>query len=346
MQINWAKTIVDNGRGWHVGDMMYWKGAYHIAYCDGTGHNSPDTQCALISSNDLENWSRQIVISQADTGGYVAEPQLLLVGESMLMYAGAVDQGELEAGAETQRSWMVVTETTDGETWSTPSRCYAMNHDFWHPIEHGGRYYVTADNAGRIKTGRNSKVDLLTSDDGRQWTWVSEIMHGSERGEADLFDVAHDEYFGSSSPSEAALIFLDDESLLAIIRARGHTAVLATAKPPYEEWEYRRSEESRCYGADVARVGEKIVVTGRSFDNEGQRSLTGKFGKSGLATGIFLYDQQSQEMTIEALLDSGGDTGYAAIQPLGDSEALIAYYATHEYGDVPGSNIYIASISV
>ena len=346
VKVNWNKPIFDNGRGWHVGDIVFWNGSYHIAFCDGTGHNSQDTQCRLMSSADLENWTSHIAISQEDAGGYVAEPQLLVVGERLMMYAGAVDWPATVEGDGIARSWMMRSETRDGETWSKPRQCFAMNHDFWHPIEHCGRYYTTADNSGRAPKGVHSKVDLLTSDDGENWTWVSEIMHGSEPGEKDYYDVAHDEHFGTPSPSETALLFLGDDRLLAIIRARGHCAALATASPPYREWEFRRSEESRCYGAEVARVGKQVVVTGRSFDNEGQRAVSGKFGVAGGAQGVFLYDEMSGELSIEALLASGGDTGYAAIQPVGDSEALIAYYSSHEYGDRPGSNIYLASITL
>ena len=346
MNVNWTRKIFANGRGWHVGDMVYWNGAWQIAFCDGSGHNSPDTRCAVLSSADLENWSYRVAISQEATGGYVAEPQLLVAGGRLLMYAGAVDTRSLAEGDGIARSWMVMAATGDGETWSRPRRCYAMNHDFWHPVERNGRYYITADNAGRVPPGENAKVDLLTSEDGEQWSWVSEIIRGSARGDAELRDAVDGERFGTTSPSEAALLFLDDERLLAIVRARGHCAVLATSSPPYREWEYRRSRESRCYGADVAWVGGSIVVTGRSFDNEGARALTGKFGRQGLGTGVFLYDREKGDLTIEALLESGGDTGYAAVQPHGEREALIAYYSSHEYGDSPGSNIYLASVSV
>ena len=44
MNVNWTRRIFANGRGWHVGDMVHWNGAWHIAFCDGSGHNSPDTR--------------------------------------------------------------------------------------------------------------------------------------------------------------------------------------------------------------------------------------------------------------------------------------------------------------
>ena len=98
MNVNWTRRIFANGRGWHVGDMVHWNGAWHIAFCDGSGHNSPDTQCAVLSSTDLENWSCRVAISQEAAGGYVAEPQLLVSDGRLLMYAGAADTQAVMAG--------------------------------------------------------------------------------------------------------------------------------------------------------------------------------------------------------------------------------------------------------
>ena len=108
-----------------------------------------------------------------------------------------------------------------------------MNHDFWHPVEHNGRYFLTADNAGRVPPGADAKVDLLTSGDSEEWAWVSEIIRGSAPGEADLVDAVDGERFGTLSPPEAAPVLPQHERLLAIVRARGHCAVLATSSPPY-----------------------------------------------------------------------------------------------------------------
>ncbi len=76
--------------------------------------------------------------------------------------------------------------------------------------------------------------------------------------------------FGTRSPSETALCFFDDGRLLTITRARGYCALTAIAQPLYEEWEYYLSEESRCYGAAVARVASTCwlrvaVLTTRGF---------------------------------------------------------------------------------
>ena len=122
---------------------------------------------------------------------------------------------------------------------------------------------------------------------------------------------------------------LSDRSA-AITRARGHCALLSTAEPPYSEWERYLSRESRCYGSAVARVGERVLVTGRSFANEGIRATENKFNdkfsehdETQVRTGVFLYEDG--DIQLRAVLPSGGDTGYAGILPVGDDTALIAY---------------------
>ena len=341
MDINWVRTIKEDGKGWHVGSMVHWKGKYYISYCDGVGHNSPDTQVGILSSTDLEQWTSQIALGQDVTGMYAAEPQLLPIGDRLYLYTIT---SKLDLTPEFgPPSWQVTSFTEDGETWSEPKRGWAMDHDFWHPIEHKGRYYATCDNAGHVPTGIHAKVDLLTSEDGERWSWVSEVLHGSD--EADLYDAAHDEYFSTPMPSECALCFLEDERLLAVARARGHTAVLSIAEPPdYDSWVHRRSKESRCYGADIKQVGEHYVITGRSFDNEGTRVLTDNFKEEGIQCGVFLYEEG--DLRLQVLLPGGGDTGYASILPLSDSEAAIAYYSSWEYEKASGSNVYLASVSV
>jgi hypothetical protein len=252
----------------------------------------------------------------------------------------------LDLSAEVDRvspSWQLVSWTKDGKTWAEPRRCYLMDRDFWQPTEFEGRYYVACDNTGHVPPGRHCTADLLTSDDGLRWTWVSQIMHGSATAD-DYTDIHTGERFGTPTVSEVALHFFPDGRLLTIARARGLTAVLSLADAPYVEWQRRRSEESRCYGAAVAQVGRQIVVTGRSFDNEGRRTETDEFPGSGLRTGVFVYEDG--DLQLRALLPSGGDTGYAGIVPLNDRDLLIAYYSSHEYGEGGGSNVYLASLSL
>jgi len=188
-----------------------------------------------------------------------------------------------------------------------------MNRDFWHPLAYDGRYWATCDTSGHVPRGVHNAVDLLVSDDGERWSWVSEIVHGSDGPE---YRDVHGVEFGTPGPSEAALNFFDDGRLLAITRARGYCALLSVAEPPYIEWTHRLSEESRCYGAAVARVGSRVLVTGRSFANEGVRATEGLFSTSpSVCTttadcGPASSFMRRGDLRLRAVLPSGCDTGY------------------------------------
>ena len=344
-KVNWTRKIYGDGRGWHVGSLVRWKGAYHVCFVDGSGHGSGDSQIRVCSSADLETWTSQIAL-----GAKTIDPNLLPVGDRLLVYGVRLSREEAEGQPEPEygfTSQQIVAATTDGKTWSQPRRCFVMNHDFWHPVEHEGRYWVACDTVGHTPHASHNSVDLLVSDDGENWQWVSEIIHGT----------THSEYrdstgleFGVQAPSETSLCFGEDQRLLAVTRARGYCALLSTAQPPYDQWERTLSQESRCYGSAIAQVGRHVLVTGRSFSNEGIRATADQFNEpfsphdqTQLRTGVFLYEDG--DIQLKAVLPSGGDTGYAGILPMGDDHALIAYYSTYESPDGE-SCVYLSSVLI
>lgn len=220
VKVNWTRKIFDGGRGWHVGSLVCWKGAYHVCFVDGSGHGSGDSQIRVCSSADLETWTSQIAL-----GAKTIDPNLLPVGDRLLVYGVRLSREEAEGQPEPEygfTSQQIVAATTDGKTWSQPRRCFVMNHDFWHPVEHEGRYWVACDTVGHTPHASHNSVDLLVSDDGERWQWVSEIIHGT----------THPEYrdstgleFGVQAPSETSLCFGEDQRLLAVTRARGYCAL-------------------------------------------------------------------------------------------------------------------------
>ena len=119
MKVNWVKELYGKGRGWHVGDMVKFKGTYYIGFCEGEGHNSRDSQIGLLSSTNLEDWDFQFAITQDMVGGiYVSEPQMLIVGERLYIYAITADlDAETEMGTA---AWPVMCWSTDGRNWSPP----------------------------------------------------------------------------------------------------------------------------------------------------------------------------------------------------------------------------------
>ncbi len=349
MKINWLRTIYGppNGRGWHVHSLVQWKGAYYIAFADGAGHTTDDSRVRIAVSKDLEHWSTYVALGREQTGMYVSEPQLMAVGDRLYLYATKTDFSfEYEFPPHSRHpkspSWEVMSYSDDGRTWSPPKQCYTMNYDFWHPTQHNGRYYITCDGSGHTPEGVYTTVDLLTTEDGQRWTWVSEIVHGTVMPGDPESDYPQAPYV-----SESAILVMDDETMLAVTRTPGPTAIVSTARPPYEIWSHKRTPRYIMQGAALARVGPHIVATARC----GERERDGKFANSfsdldstGTRTGIYVYEDG--DLHLKGVLPSGGDTGYGGIWPVSDKEFLVAYYSTHEYAEHSGSNVYLASVTI
>ena len=124
IDVNWVGTVYNNGRGWHVGNIVQWRGVYYICCVDGIGHGTEDSQIRVCASTDLENWTSQIAI-----GRKTIDPNLLPIGDKLLLYRVREGTGDSEFGFPSQQ---VVTWTTDGTTWASPKRYFLRDHDFWH----------------------------------------------------------------------------------------------------------------------------------------------------------------------------------------------------------------------
>ena len=97
VDVNWVKTVYSNGRGWHVGNMVQWKGVYYICFVDGTGHGTEDSQIRVCASTDLVNWTSHIAI-----GRKTIDPNLLPVGDKLLLYGVKKGIGDSDFGFPSQ----------------------------------------------------------------------------------------------------------------------------------------------------------------------------------------------------------------------------------------------------
>ncbi len=137
---------------------------------------------------------------------------------------------------------------------------------------------------------------------------------------------------------QAAVGSIREGKALSVTRTREKRTIFATADPPYEKWEHSVLPFS-IQGEKIAIVGEHVIVTGRCRDEAGNPR-----------TGIFLYEDG--DLRLDILLPSGGDTGYAGLLSVSESEFLMAYYSSHEYDRESDklthgpSDIYLASLSV
>ena len=128
-----------------------------------------------------------------------------------------------------------------------------------------GVYYTAADIDVTRPGGRKlMQVELLRSEDGQLWQPVSTITRDSKR-------------------TETALVFLEDDSLLAVCRQ----SVLAIAQPPYHEWKPVGLDPGALYqvmpigipGPAADRIGDTVVVCCRAASRSFLMTVPGSIAR-------------------------------------------------------------------
>lgn len=294
-------------------NMAYWKGRYFIVFRQAVKHGPSESGIMLIESEDLKNWSaREIINTEFDD----RDPKLFATRDRLFVHSDAFMPGAVDQ--------MMLTYTDNGKSWSKPQKFYKEGWQLWKPKEHKGVYYAPAD---CLTCG--FEVELLQSTDGIEWRSVSTITK-------------------TNKPTETAITFLPDGRCLAVIRQNvsGHPIGFAIAEPPYSNWELS-SGKGHFSGPAIDMVGETIVVAGRTLRESW--NLPQEPGLEHQRTALFTVDLESMSLKLQAMLptETGGDSSYPGIQPMGDDRALVCWYDGSTDWDHPNpSNIWLAEIEV
>ncbi len=316
VRVNWVRQVYSDAQwsGWP--DITEWRGTYYICFANGSAHGARDHRILLTSSRDLQHWTAPQVLF-GPPGDHL-ESFFLKADNKLYVHASWRD----DAPGVPVHTDFVATE--DGKTWQQPRQAYLDRYIFWGQSKSAGRYYVAAHIDAPVCTNY-----LLASDDADTWREVAVIS--------------------DDRVTETALCFLDSGELMAFSRRHPRDFGLASfASPPYTEWRHVNTD-TVIEGAGLAQIGRRIVAIGRCSQYEGQESIE-RWYDSSRRTGVFFYEDSA--LTRQALLPSGGDTGYAGIVPLDHGNALVVYYSEHASMDAPDFRykhcgaIYLASITV
>ena len=320
MRIEWVKKVFSDGRHNAFTSLVFWGDHYYLTFRSGDSHGGVG-HIVLLESSDLGTWCKSV---PADTEFDDRDPKLLATPDRLLLYWVAMSPSHDEGECRT-----LVSSTEDGETWVEPQPAYLPGYSLWKPKAHAGVFYVAADfddAPPQAPPEKHGRVDLLCSEDGLTWSCVSTITEGNVC-------------------TETSLVFLPDDSLLAIARrnAAPNYPGLALAQPPYEEW--RQTDGTLMLMGPAAEfVHGTIVVSGRVRAEEVESSPDPDLGS--VRTGLLTLDPEEMRLTWHANFPTqfGEDLSYPSIVPFGESGALISFYDGRTRQ--PPSDIFLASIEL
>ncbi len=334
-EIEWVRRIY--GDGWHNAftDFQLYRGRYFVCFRNGLSHVSPEGKAVVIASDDLVDWKRAGV--PVNTTGDDRDPHMAATLDRLYVYAGSVTRSD-PVGRDGDEVRVIRTNCSfseDGETWSEPRQVYRDGFWLWGVGRVEDRFYGLAYGKGPEYSDRNpTELHLVQSTDGLAWELVSVVTQNG---------------------SEATFRVTTGGEMRIAIRDGGDSRfTLATAKPPYTDWQLKDLGE-------VIPSPRLVEVNGREYmiGRQHVRDPGGPGGPGGPGdpnnherivarrTSIWRLEDDRAVHVID--LPSGGDTSYVGVVQEEDGALLLSYYSQHEveFGEkhfLYPANIYLARV--
>lgn len=282
-------------------DLIFYKGKWYCTFREGSKHVSNDGIVRVIASADGAKW--ESVAEFASKTEDTREFKFSISPDQKLMLIGAAcDVSSGNRGLH--QSYVYYTQ--DGKKWSEPVKAGDLGYWMWRMVWHKG----TAYSFGYKATYPNGSLRLYSSTDGLTWkTLVGEV-------------------FVEGFPNETAEIFLEDDTMVCLLRREtdDKTAQIGTAKPPYIEWTWK-SVGMRIGSPSLVKLPDGQIVAPIRLLNP-------------MRTALCKVDIQEGTLTEMFKLPSGGDNGYTGAV-VHNNKLWVSYYSCHQDKQ---SKIYLAKI--
>ena len=306
------RTVVRDG--WHnMGcDLCFWKDQFWLVHARISAHVAPDGIVVLHRSVDLERWDQVAVFKTP----YDARDAKLVATDDQLFVYGADSHFEMEGKREREVVYHYAWSSEDGYKWSDPGQVYDRNYWMWRVRAHDGVFYC-AEKGG----------ELLSSPDGRNWTFVSRIPDDEGMSQQEFDDLRKVEHRMTPNFNEAAVIIRPDGEMWCVSRTKrgsGQHSWLYISKPPYKDWS-RVDLEAMIHCPALCEFGGKVYVAGRRDPTAPwipQHTPAGN-------TAIWKLDRDG--LTPVFALPSEGDAAYPGLLMLEEDRLIIGYYSQHAY---------------
>jgi hypothetical protein len=309
-------------------DLIHWSGAFYLAHQTSPYHmGSRRSRLLLWRSNDARSWEK--VQEFRNPEGEYRDPKFAAIGDQLMLYV----LPNVSFMAEPVTTELAT--STDGTTWSEFQEMEPKGWLFWRPKTRDSEtWYVTA------YWHEHGRSILLKSPDGVKWEVVSQIYEGERNDETDFEFLPDGRIIATGRLEVSGGAFGD----------RKASTFIATARPPYEEWNHVKTRLTRLDGPCLFSYNGRAYSIGRfqaSFA-PGLVEQGGLFSRK--RTSVFLVEANG--LTHLTDLPSAGDTSYAGIS-IRSNEAYVSYYSSpldHDHpwflGMLRQSDIRMARISL
>ncbi len=304
-------TAISDGLHNLTTDMIWWNGHFYLIHANSPWHMaSANSRLVLWRSADARDWEQAAEFRLSD--GDIRDPKLAIINGRLFLYVLRND------GLIAEPSGTAFSVSDDGTNWAPIKPCGPKGWLFWRPKSRGdGRWYVPA------YWHEHGRSILLESDDGETWNEVSQINKGGHNDETDL------EFLPDGTAVITARLEISPDPF-------GHEracTLVATAKPPYTDWQSVRCPTTRLDGPNLFSHDGVVYAAGRHHP-PGTGRFDKRAGMWGRRKRTALYRVEPTGLRHLFSLPSSGDTGYPGVVVRGD-ELTVCYYTNDVTADPP-----------
>ncbi len=292
-------------------DLIRFQGHLYCTFREGTGHiPGQNGVIRVVRTSDGMNWESIALLEEPHVD--LRDPKLSITPDQRLMLnMGASEyHGSDRKGIESQ----VAFSNREGTRFAPvqkavlPTKFLTGFDRLWRVTWHKGWAWGCVQ---QVPTGKERSLHLVRSRDGIHYEHVTQL------------DVDH--------PTETTLRFLDDDTMLAMIRRTGTSpdGWIGISEPPYVNWDFQVSNK-RFGGPNLTRLPNGVWLAG-------SRGYGGKAPRMEL----WAFDLKTRKFRDVLSLPSGGDTSYPGfVIDEKQNRVWVSYYSSHE----GKAAIYLATI--
>lgn len=280
-------------------DLARFRERWYCAFREASERLSSDGVIRVISSPDGENWAPAALVSSP--GADLRDPKLGVTPDHRLMLTAAARY----AGPAEPRFQTLTWFSLDGRAWAEPFKIGDPDVWLWRVRWHRGNAYSVG-----YSTTAERFVRLYVGPEGLRFRSVS------------------DRIYDQATPTEATLLFNNDDSSLCLLRrdAGSGTTVLGRSRPPYRAWEWH-DLGARLSGPNMLRLPDGRIVAAGLLEGARQRTV------------LCWLDERQPALEEFLTLPSGGDAAYPGLA-WHQGLLWVIYHSSHE----GRTSIYLAKV--